>query len=607
MKNPILEIPNYINIFKKHLGSKIYIIFILATIASIAESVGILMLLPFFQHLDKKDSLSLPGSNSDTGVDVYLFISDTLHFFNIEGSTKNIIILITIMFVIKGVISFLSLGYSAILRGELLKKLKISLFKRYTLVNYEYFSSKDTGFFTNLINEQISRAILSFHHLILMSTKVLNIIIYILFAITINWSFGVMVVLSGIVMSALFKKLNNNVRGISRSTAAEEGFLTKLVIQALYAFKYLTSTGQLKNTEVEIINSIEKLADFQIKQGLFSAFTMSIREPIAVVFIMIIIFIQLVYLGQDLAPILVSVVLFYKSIMLLVGVQSGAQNMLEMIGSMELINSEAMNLIKNKEKNGVKGITSRFTGMEFINVNFGYDENKNTIQGLNFTLPPNKMIAIVGESGSGKSTLVDLITLVLKPKSGKITINNILSSEVDHNEWRDRIGFVSQDTVIFDTTVFGNIALNYKSKGGDFDIIKEKVINAAIAAHIHSFIESLPNGYDTLVGDRGIRLSGGQRQRLFIARELFRDPEVLILDEATSALDLESERSVQDSINKIKGKIAILIIAHRLSTIRKADMIFVMKNGEIIESGEYDKLAKMKDSYFKKMVEMHNL
>jgi ABC-type multidrug transport system fused ATPase/permease subunit len=218
----------------------------------------------------------------------------------------------------------------------------------------------------------------------------------------------------------------------------------------------------------------------------------------------------------------------------------------------------------------------------------------------------NTTVALVGESGAGKSTLVDMMTLMLRPRTGEIRIDDVPGSEADLASWRSQIGYVSQETVVFDDTIANNISL-WK---GDYESDpehRERVEQAARDAYAHHFIEDLPNGYQTVVGDRGVRLSGGQRQRLFVARELFKQPNLLLLDEATSALDTESERYIQQSIDDLQGEVTVVIIAHRLSTIKNVDYIYVLDDGHVIEQGTYDELRGHEESRFREMVEMQSL
>ena len=215
-------------------------------------------------------------------------------------------------------------------------------------------------------------------------------------------------------------------------------------------------------------------------------------------------------------------------------------------------------------------------------------------------------MALVGKSGAGKSTLVDLLTLILKPRQGQILIDDVPGQDIELASWRRQLGYVSQEAVIFDDTIANNIGLWVGDPRRD-DTFRRRILEAARQAHIAHFIETLPDGYDTLVGERGLRLSGGQRQRLFIARELFRSPRLLILDEATSALDSESERAIQQSIDELKGRITVVIIAHRLSTIHNVDRVYVLEKGQVVEQGSYWALRNREGSRLGKLIDMQAL
>jgi subfamily B ATP-binding cassette protein MsbA len=262
-----------------------------------------------------------------------------------------------------------------------------------------------------------------------------------------------------------------------------------------------------------------------------------------------------------------------------------------------------------QEQSGSRKIGPLHDQIELRDLSFAYDMDEDdpyVLKDVNLTIPVNTTVAFVGESGAGKSTLIDLLTLLLRPQKGNVFIDGVPGEEIDLPSWRSQIGYVSQETVVFDDTVANNISL----WSGDFDgdpALRESVEEAAKQAYAHDFIMDLPDGYNTVVGDRGVRLSGGQRQRLFIARELFKNPNLLILDEATSALDTESERYIQDSIDALKGEMTVVIIAHRLSTIKNVDRVYVLDDGHLIEQGSYDELRNHTESRFREMVEMQSL
>ena len=596
---PLLDIFQYFKIFEIYLGKRMYLIFLLSIVASLFEGIGILMLLPLLETLDG----SVPQNPDQSQISEFLF--NVIEFLGLSNNITSILLLISISFTIKGLVVFSALAFNAFLSGELLKELKIKLFKLYSGMRYSYYSSKNTGKLLNIINEQPTRALEAFRQLTLMTSHIINTIILLFLAFLISTSFGSMALTLGLILLLLFLKMNKYVQSLSRILAKENGVFTKWLIQSLQGFKYLVSTNQIGILKKKVEKSISILTSAQIKGGVASAFTQSVREPIAVVFIMIIVFVQVFIYGLMLEPILVSIALFYRALSSTLGIQAAFQGTYKYIGSMELVHHEFLNQQVNQSNNGIKEI-SQFNGsIKFDNVNFSYsDTDKKTLQSISFTIPHKSSTAFVGESGSGKTTIVDLITLTNEGYEGEITIDGIKANEIDKPSWRKHIGYVSQDTLIFDDTIANNISMwtgDYNAK------VISQIREAADQANILDFIDSLPDGLNTIVGDRGMLLSGGQRQRIFIARELFRKPKILILDEATSALDSESEKSIQESIEFLAGKVTVIVISHRLSTIRSVDQIYILDKGKILEHGSYDELKNNSKSKFSKLVKLQVL
>jgi len=229
---------------------------------------------------------------------------------------------------------------------------------------------------------------------------------------------------------------------------------------------------------------------------------------------------------------------------------------------------------------------SRLDGrIEFQGVNYKYpSRDTQVLKDLSFTINPGEVAAFVGPSGSGKTTIIHLLLRFFDPISGRIEADGHDLLDLDTTALRDHIGLVTQDTILFDDTVYGNITIG--RPGASMD----EVTDAAKAADAHAFITAMPQGYDTRLGERGVKLSGGQRQRLAIARALIKTPKILLLDEATSNLDTASEQAVQGAIERILGGRTVVMVAHRLSTVRNADKIFVLKKGELAETGTHDQL-----------------
>lgn len=237
--------------------------------------------------------------------------------------------------------------------------------------------------------------------------------------------------------------------------------------------------------------------------------------------------------------------------------------------------------------------------IELKNVSFGYDE-KIVLKNINVTIRKGQMVALVGSSGSGKSTMADLIPRFMDPIEGEVLIDGVNLKNYTLESIRNKMGIVTQEAILFNTSIAENISL------GQLQAPQQEIENAAAIANARNFILKKEEGFDTIIGDRGVKLSGGERQRITIARAVLKNPPILILDEATSALDSESERLVQDAIFNLMSNRTSIVIAHRLSTIRHADEIIVMHAGEIVERGTHDELI-LKNGSYKKLVEMQEV
>lgn len=251
------------------------------------------------------------------------------------------------------------------------------------------------------------------------------------------------------------------------------------------------------------------------------------------------------------------------------------------------------------EKPNAERIQEVKEDINFENISFSYGEHE-VLHDVSLHIRKGETIALVGQSGSGKSTLVDLVPRFHDVQKGRISIDGKDIKDLEVKSLRALIGNVNQEAILFNDSFFNNIAF------GVDNATKEQVIEAAKIANAHDFIMESENGYETNIGDRGCRLSGGQRQRISIARAILKNPAVLILDEATSALDTESERLVQEALERLMKTRTTIAIAHRLSTIKNADCIYVLYEGKIVESGKHDELLK-KNGYYKRLNDMQAL
>ncbi len=304
--------------------------------------------------------------------------------------------------------------------------------------------------------------------------------------------------------------------------------------------------------------------------------------------------------GMNAASFIYYMVIFYSVINPAKDLTKAMYSIQKGLASMQRVDAilNAVNPISDPEKpETIKDLKGE---IRYENVTFGYDPEVPVVKGVSLSIKPGETVALVGQSGSGKSTMADLLPRFYDINGGSIKVDGHDLRNLRVHDLRGMMGNVNQEAILFNDTVFNNIAFGVKNA------TMEQVIAAAKIANAHEFIMATEDGYSTNIGDRGCRLSGGQRQRISIARAILKNPPILILDEATSALDSESERLVQDTLERLMKDRTTLVIAHRLSTIKNASQICVMHEGEIVESGTHDELIA-KNGYYMRLVEMQSM
>jgi len=293
------------------------------------------------------------------------------------------------------------------------------------------------------------------------------------------------------------------------------------------------------------------------------------------------------------ASLLTFVFVLFRLIPALYSINGNLAQISSFQGSLENIKELLQRENKPYLENGKVQFSKLKRAIEFRSVDFGYDASDLVLHNITLTIEKGQTVALVGASGAGKTTLADLIPRFYDPTQGKVLIDGVDLREFDIDSVRRKMAIVSQETFIFNTCVRNNIA--YGTEEAD----EQAILKAAQLANALEFIQEMPEGFDTQLGDRGVRLSGGQRQRIAIARALLRDPEILILDEATSALDSVSERLIQASLEKLSVGRTVIAIAHRLSTIVRADKVVVLEQGRIVEQGTYQELLEQRGRLWK--------
>lgn len=590
----------YVSSFKDYLGWKIYLFFALTVFAAVSEGIGIVMVLPLMQALFD-DGDSAVASQSE-GSWITTFLMEWLSSIGMSTGVLPVLAVITSAFILKGTLNFLALSVSAVLSGKLLYIIKNRIYESTQSTTYANFIERDTGYYVSLINDQSYRSVEAFKHFSKFTAYFVNASIYISFAFLLTWKFGAMTMLVGVLIMAIFKLLNNYVRAISRDVVSNHNLASRYLIETFRAYKYLKATNQVGIIGKKFNGALENYVKYLVKNGVFSSLTQAVREPIAVVFVMGIVAVQITVLNEPISPILVAILLFYRGMNSVLGMQQNLQQAYENIGSFEIINQQLLKFAEFPERTEGESSPGQ-QKLIFDNVGFSYANSDFGLKDVNMIMEPNKTTAIIGPSGAGKSTIVDLVTGLMVPKSGSLLAGTESLTSRDLANWRDKIGYVTQDAVLFNSSILDNISMFSEATEESY----ARAVEAAKLANIYDFVTNLSEGFKTRIGENGVFLSGGQKQRISIAREIYRDPEILILDEATSALDTESEIAIQKSIESLAGRISVVVIAHRLSTIQKADTIYVLDDGQVVESGSFEDLYSRENSRLKDLIKLQNI
>ena len=383
-------------------------------------------------------------------------------------------------------------------------------------------------------------------------------------------------------MNAVFRL----VQRVSILNTDNNALLQSHLIQTLNGFKYFKSTASTQGISRAVSSAIGEQGRLFYAQRRLSSLVRNTLDLLTVLLIVALLMYYVEIVGTAFVEMVFVLLILRRTVTFAQNTQRSFQRFLDFSGSVRLFRHLGDELSENEEVFEAESVAPDFDQpIRLDNVSFGYDGSRPVLDGISLVIPPKRKVAFVGASGVGKSTLATLITGVLRPTSGEISIGGVPYSRIDQSKLREGIGYVTQESVIFNDTVHNNVSL-WDENGRS----RERVKPAARTAHASEFIEDLPDGYDTLLGDHGMKISGGQRQRVSIARELYKDARILIFDEGTSALDTESERVIQENIDELRDNTTIILIAHRLSTVKNSDMIFVLDGGRVVEQGTYDYL-----------------
>jgi ABC-type multidrug transport system fused ATPase/permease subunit len=560
-------------------------------LASLFDGFTLVLLVPLLKHLFGTSGNLRAGSTQLESL-IDRLVEPVIAGVTPGQAAGRLVVLLVVGLVLKNVLSYASTQISVRAQEGLVRDLRTRLFGHLLTLDLGFFQRTRGGLLiSGLISEVdqtktvITASLLSFFQ----NLVVVAITLFILSQISLRLTLLTLVFVPFLVLG--LQLLLRRLRGHARARAHERGEITATVTERLGAIRLIRSYGEEARETARFKSQAERYRKRVIRTQRFSSLTSPVTEVFSGFLVILIIWAGtkpgLVGLGSPLAPeaIIVFLMAALKLTSPLKTIASFPAVIAVTLASAERIFDLLDQPPSELDRTGEE--PARFErDIVYDRVSFRYGDGDLVLRDVSFALGKGRVVALVGPSGAGKTTLADLLPRFHDPTTGQILMDGVPLTRLTRRSLRSMMGVVSQDTVLLNDTVRANIA--YGSPGAT----AAQVEAAAAAANAAAFIAALPDGYDTMLGERGTRLSGGQRQRIAIARALLRDPPILILDEATSALDTESERLVQQAIERLMRERTVLVIAHRLATVRDADEIVVLDAGCVVQRGSHEELLR---------------
>jgi ATP-binding cassette, subfamily B, bacterial MsbA len=568
------------------------VISVLGILASLFEGFGIGLFIPLLQSLEKGASSS--GSSN--------FIIDSLSSLFAQVSPEIrlpfIALCIFVAIAIKNILAYSNAVLLAWLGGQITHRLRLSVHQQLLDISPSYLDRTPQGKILSLINVEIYRISDAIISLVDIITTGCTILVFGTILLATSWTLTLLIFVLMFLLSWSFQSIKNRVSVFSQQMSQATEKVTIRMLESLSGIKVIHSFTRESYEQERFAHASDnaRLSYFRIYA--YGGLIGPLSEILSTAILAIILMLATTALLQSQA---VSLPVLLAFIFILYRLQPQVKNLenarVSLISNSNSVH-EVLSFIERIDKPYISSGNFPFKGLQekicFDDVTFQYAASEKPVFiNLSLTIPRGKTTALVGPSGAGKTTLIKLLARFYEVTSGNIYVDGNLLTSLDTLSWRNKISIVTQDVFLFSTTIGENIAY------GCPDATQAQVIEASKQANAHEFISQLPQGYDTEVGDRGMRLSGGQQQRIAIARAIVRNPDILILDEATSALDSVSERLIQEALERLKENRTVIVIAHRLSTIEDADQIVVLEEGKVIEQGNLSYLLGLKGLYAK--------
>lgn len=582
---------DFFKYFRKLVGYKIYLYIFLNFIVGLLDGIGLTMFIPLIY-------LATNTKSNAESLGKLQFIIDLLTQSGIAVTLFSALFLMVSIFFLKGVLAYTRSIVFIKIQQSAIKEIRFKLIDGLRKLSYEGFTKIDAGIIQNNMTTEAGRLVQALVFYFSFVQSIIMLATYIMLAFLTNWQFAIMVALGALATNFIYKSLNNATKRNAKNLSTIGRNFQAYLVQSINHYKYLKATNYFDDYEKKLKKEITDSEYTQFKIGKISSISESLREPLIIFIIALVIVIQLHFFGGNMPSIIAALLLFYRSLTYLATMQGYWNRFLANAPGLESVEKMLIRFKKYTEPENNLTI-EQINDITLTDISLSYGDLK-VLNQINLTIKPKTSIALIGESGAGKTTLANIICGLILTKKGNLYFDggkNLADYQIQ--SYRKHVGYITQESVIFDDTLYNNITFWQPKTPRNL----EKFWKTIEMASLTEFIETFAEREDIPLGNNGILISGGQKQRISIARELYKNIDLLIMDEATSALDSETEKAIKDNIDALHGKYTMVIIAHRLSTIKNVDLIYMMEKGQITASGSFEELYQTSDK-FRNMVNL---
>lgn len=548
--------------------------------AGILEGVGLSMILPLLSLAMNNPTrgAGLSGTtNATPDSELARFVSDAFKTIGLHPTLEAMLVVIIVTIVLKSIIMLLAkkqVGYTV---ARVATDLRLALLRALLKARWQYYLSQPVGKFANAMATESGRSAKGFQHGVIMVSDFIQAIAVGCVAVMVSWKTTLIALVIGLIIIFILKRFVKKARKAGNRQTTLMKSLLALMTDMLQSIKPLKAMARESVADFLLENKTQRLNKVFRKRVFNQEALKAFQEPLLIIFMATGLYAALVYWHLPLSTLMVLAYLLARFIKQLNKVQERYQQMAVFESAYWSMQDSIQKAQQEPEPTQGSKTPTLQKAIRFERVGFAYSD-KWVLQNASLSFPVGKITAVVGPSGSGKTTIMDLLTGLLQPQEGEIWIDELPLTQVNLKRWRRMIGYIPQEAILLHDTIRNNISL------GDTSLEEHDIIEALRSADALDFVNSLPEGINTLVGERGGKFSGGQRQRIVIARALVHRPKLLILDEATSALDPETEAAICETLSQMRGNLTILVISHQPALVKIADRAYRIQDGIISEN-----------------------